>query len=390
MNRLNLLLLAVPMACLTGSSALFAQEVAKPDTVRVDTVAVPATTAEAAVDSAKPVIAFGAYVDTYFAWDFGQPDAFDRPFTTQPARHDEFNVNLAFVEAKLTTEKVRGRVALQAGTSVQANYLGEPRVGVVSGPDVSRIIQEAWAGVRVARGLWIDGGIYFSPIGWESWISWDNPTYTRSLLADYTPYFVTGVRAVWTVSPKVTAQAQVVNGWQIVSENNPDKSVIARIDWQATKALTLAYATYAGNEQLDSLPSRTRFYNQVLAKVVAGHGWEFWGTFDVGVQTVPDASSQAWYGAVVIARKALSTSLAVVGRLEGHSDRDQVLIITGTPDGFRTIGGSIGVDVQPAEYLKWRTELRGFSSSDPIWPSDGAPAGSESGGFVVTSLSLRF
>jgi hypothetical protein len=108
------------------------------------------------------------------------------------------------------------------------------------------------------------------------------------------------------------------------------------------------------------------------------------------VQTVPDASSQTWYGAVLIARKAVSSQVAVVGRVEGHSDRDQVLVLTGTPDGFRTIGGSIGVDVQPEEYLKWRTELRGFASSDPVWPRGGIPASSETGGFVVTSLSLRF
>jgi hypothetical protein len=67
-----------------------------------------------------------------------------------------------------------------------------------------------------------------------------------------------------------------------------------------------------------------------------------------------------------------------------------VLISTGTPDNSRTIAGSIGVDVQPEEYLKWRTELRGLSSSDPVWPSDGIPTSSESGGFFVTSLSLRF
>jgi hypothetical protein len=385
---IRLALLAGMLAGLAVPAA--AQDSISPPAAPDTATAVDSIHSQAPADSTKPVIAVGAYVDAYFAWDFGQPATFDRPYTTQPARHDEFNVNLAFVEARLSADKVHGRVALQAGTSVQANYLGEPRVGVVSGPDLARIIQEAWVGVRVARGLWVDGGIYFSPIGWESWISWDNPTYTRSLLADYTPYFVTGARVVWTASPKVTAQFQVVNGWQIVSENNPDKSVIARVDWQATKALTLAYATYAGNEQIDSLPGRTRFYNQVLAKVVAGSGWEFWGTFDVGVQTVPDASAQTWYGAVVIARKALSSKLALVGRVEGHSDRDQVLIVTGTPDGFRTLGGSIGVDVQPHPLVKWRTELRGFRSSDPVWPGDGAPQASESGGFIVTSLSLRY
>lgn len=358
-----------------------------PDTILRSAASAPAVKTDTAT---KPAVGFGAFIDTYFAWDFGQPETFDRPYTTQPARHDEFNVNLAFVEAKLTGEKVRGRVALQAGTSVQANYAGEPNVGAVSGPTLSRTIQEAFVGVRVAPKVWVDGGVYASPIGWEGFISWDNPTYTRSLLADYTPYFVTGAKLTWTASSKVTAQFQVVNGWGNISENNHDKSLIARVDWQAAPALALAYATYAGNEQADSLATRTRYYNQLLVKVGAGHGWDLWGTFDVGMQTVPDASSQTWYGAVVIARKALSSQVAVVGRIEGHSDRDQVLILTGTPDGFRTLGGSIGVDVQPEEYLKWRTELRGFSSSDPIWPDQGAPSGSPTGGFVVTSLSLRF
>ena len=43
-------------------------------------------------------------------------------FTTQPARHNEFNVNLAFVEAKLDGQRVARPLALQAGTSVQSNY----------------------------------------------------------------------------------------------------------------------------------------------------------------------------------------------------------------------------------------------------------------------------
>jgi hypothetical protein len=52
-------------------------------------------------------IAWGGFVDTYFAWDFGEPSTFDRSFaggalfTTRPARHNKFNVNLAFIEAKL-------------------------------------------------------------------------------------------------------------------------------------------------------------------------------------------------------------------------------------------------------------------------------------------------
>ena len=48
--------------------------------------------------------------------------------------------------------------------------------------------------MRVIQTMWIDAGIFFSHIGSESWISRDNPTNTRSLAADFTPYYETGIR----------------------------------------------------------------------------------------------------------------------------------------------------------------------------------------------------
>src|SRR5687768_1660313 len=60
-------------------------------------------------------VTFGGFVDAYYAFDFGRPVNQDRSFasgnlfTTQPARHSEVNVNLAFVEAKLEAPRLRGR-----------------------------------------------------------------------------------------------------------------------------------------------------------------------------------------------------------------------------------------------------------------------------------------
>ena len=112
----------------------------------------------------------------YYAWDFGRPAAVDRSFaggtlfTTQPARHNEFNVNLAFVEAKLDGPRIRGRLALQAGTSVQSNYSGEPTRGQVSGPSLARHLQEAFAGAKLGDNVWVDGGIFYSHMGMEGWV----------------------------------------------------------------------------------------------------------------------------------------------------------------------------------------------------------------------------
>ena len=177
-----------------------------------------------------PVRTFGGFVDTYYAWDFTRPATFDRAFTTQPVRHAEANVNLAYVDAKWSGPRYRGRLALQWGTSVQANYAAEPRIGAVSGPSVSQFIQEATAGYQLASTLWIDAGIFFAHVGYESWISRDNLAYSRSLVADFSPYYEAGAKMTWTASPKLTATFALVNGWQNISADNAAPAGGVRFD----------------------------------------------------------------------------------------------------------------------------------------------------------------
>lgn len=341
-----------------------------------------------AADSARTKVRFGAFIDTYYAWDTGEPADIDRPFTTQPARHNEFNVNLAFVEAVLAGDRIRGRVALQAGTSVQANYAAEPSIGEVAGADLAQLIQEGVAGVRVARGLWIDAGIYFSYIGQEGWISRDNPTYTRSLIADYTPYYLSGVKATWEPSSRVTLQAHLLNGWQNISETNGDKALGARVDWRVTPLLVLAGSLFVGNEEPDSLPSRTRVYSQAMVRWAAGAGWDLYGTLDVGMQQVPTGGSDRWWGFSAIATKALSPSLRLAGRVERLADPEEVVVVTGTGAGFETWSASLGVDVRVERRVLWRTEVRGYRSTNDVWPRDGVPATSDTSLLLVTSLAL--
>jgi hypothetical protein len=286
---------------------------------------------------------------------------------------------------------VRGRLALQAGTSVQSNYAGEPGFGSVGGPTLSRHIQEAIAGLRLAEGLWVDAGIYLSHIGGESWISRDNPTYTRSLIADYSPYYQAGARLTWTASSRVTAQLNVVNGWQIISENNGAKSVGLRLDVAATSRATFSLYNLLGNEQPDTLPSRLRAFQGASLKLVPSDKVTLVGTFDFGWQDGPAGSGSTWYGAALIGRVQASSRVAVAARLERYQDPDQVIIATGTANGFQVNGGSIGFDLAPAANLLWRIEARAFDSKDAIYPKRNAIGGLSSGnGFLVSSLALTF
>jgi len=348
--------------------------------------------ARLAAQDTTHAVTLGAFVDTYYAWDANgaAPGDFDRPYVTQPARQDEFNVNLAFVEAKLTGSNVRGRLALQTGTSVQVNYAGEPRTGTVSGPDLARLIQEAVVGVRVARTLWVDAGVYFSHIGQESWISAQNPTYTRSLIAEFSPYYESGVKATWAATSKLTAQLDVLNGWQDIANVNRDRAVGMRLDYAVTPSLAVGYDNFIGNVAPDTARSQLRVFNEVLASVTGGRT-QLWLTFDYGVQgRAPTAGTAAWFGGAAIVRYAVSPKVAVAGRLEDYEDRDGVIVATPAPGGYRVAGASLGVDVSPETDVLWRTEVRGFGARSAVFPLRTSGAYGRRDAFVVSSLALTF
>ena len=354
--------------------------------------------AQVAATDTTPKISFGGYVDGYYTYDFGRPPSFDRSFaggtlfTTQPARHNEFNVNLAFVEMKLDAPHYRGRIALQTGTSVQSNYAGEPTNGTVSGSSLSRLIQEAVVGLRLSENVWVDGGIFYSNAGMEAWASRDNPTYTRSLVADYSPYYSSGVKFTWTATKKLTARVDIVNGWQNISENNSGKGAGLRLDYAANANSTLSYY----NLFSDEAGSRLRTFNGVGIKRTTGN-LTLLGEFDVGTQAKPVGQSgqSTWYGWTAVARVQTTPIVALVARAEGYVDKDQVIISTGSfrsaaNPAFNGVGGSVGVDVTPYPRIAWRNELRGLHNNGALFPGGTNATASKNNFIAVTSLSLSF
>ncbi len=344
-----------------------------------------ASAANAQVPDTTTKVRLSGFVDAYYAYDFTKPADGERRFTTQPVRHDEVNVNLAWLGVTVERQRVRARVALQAGTSVQANYAGEPRNGTSSGPELARFIQEALVGVKLADKLWIDAGIFYSYIGLESWSSADNPTYTRSLVADYTPYYLSGAKLTWAATPKLTAQLHVTNGWQNISENNRSKAIGARLDYTVSPALTLAYANFLGNERPTGTANVLRIFNQVMAKGTLPSGTQVQGQIDVGRQDNSD-----WYGLVAIMRQPVTPRVAVVGRIERYSDPNQVILGTGVRDGFVGNSASVGLDVIVESGVRWRSEFRGIRTGAALFPEGLAGASTRVNAVIVTSLSFAF
>lgn len=322
-------------------------------------------------------IVFGGFVDTYYAFDFKQPPGGTRVFTTQPSKHNEFNVNLAFLEAKINQEKYRGRLAFQAGTSVDTNYAAEPS-------QLAKHIQEAYAGYSPIKNLWIDAGIYLSHLGAESFISRDNWTYTRSLAADYSPYYQTGVRISYQATKEFSAQLHVLNGWQNITDHNSAKAVGMQLAYQPNVHLSLTYNNFIGKEAGD----RMRYFHDFIAKA-SFQPIDLIFQYDLGIQErEPLPGDATWQVYTLLARYQIHPLVSVAIRGERYIDKEQVIVVTNTPNGFQVWGASGNIDVQLAKPVTWRTEYRHFWSDDRIYPNK--TNGSRQDQFVVSSLALSF
>lgn len=327
------------------------------------------------------MITLGGFLDSYYAYDFNQPDL-KRAYTTQPIRHDQPSINLAHLEMKIQTQRLRSRLALQAGDSVERNASME------KGPE--KYIQEAYLGVKLGEKTWVDAGIFLAHLGAESWISKDNWTYTRSLNRDYVPYYSAGIRVEHQTTVKQSAQLLFLNGWQKISDDNQAKAVAMQYKNSISSSLAFTYNNFFGDEEVTGGPSRFRSYHNIILQWLSSEQWQFLYSFDVGEQAqLTNNGIDPWYATSLIALRILNSEQSISLRAEYYNDRHQNNVVTDTPDGFQVVAASFNFDQKIKKYALWRTELRGFYSKDEIYPSNNKNQ-KHLDAFLVTSLSVWF
>lgn len=259
----------------------------------------------------KPTIAFSGFVDAYYVYDFNKPGNNLRPgFLYNHNRHNEFNVNVALFKASYSAENVRGNIGFMAGTYPQYNLAAEQ--------DLLKNIFEANAGFKVADRLWLDAGIFGSHIGFESAISKNNWTLTRSILAENSPYYLAGAKLTFEASKQWTLTGLIVNGWQNIREapGNSNKAIGTQLQFKPSSRVLLNSSTFIGNEQPDHARQMRYFHNfytviELTEKLGLTVG------VDYGVEKkLRTRGYNRWYSPVVIARYRLLPSFVLSGRVE--------------------------------------------------------------------------
>lgn len=310
----------------------------------------------------SPSFQFSAFIDSYFGYDFNDPISEKRlPFLYNHTRLNAPAVNLILVSGKFKKDRFRANLGLQQGTYVQDNYANEPKA--------LRWIHQANLGIAldVDQKVWLDVGVMPSHIGFETAISKDNLTLSRSIIAENSPYFETGVKLGWDKNDSWYLAILYLNGWQriqpIEGKNNP--SFGTQATFKPNQNTSLNWSTFLGTDQ--GIEAGTMLYfSNMYGDFSLGEKWRIIAGIDVGKRTTMDFQDQNWWGGALIAQYKFSEKFSGAFRWEYYDDPFQAIAISNTNLGVEASGISLNLDQKIGKWSLLRIEGRWLDSPVPF------------------------
>ena len=276
-------------------------------------------------DSLKKLNYF-AFGEFYYSYDFSNPQNHEKSnFIYNHKRHNEINTNL--LEANI-------------GLNILKN-----------------------------RKLWLDLGIIPSHIGFESVVSADCWTLTRSILAENSPYYEGGAKLTYySRNDKLVTSFLYLNGWQKISKLNDFQrpSFGTQIIYMPSKKLIFNYSTFLGSDKPDSVMVFRHFHNFYMQYEPTNRMGIIVG-FDMGSEKLYNSKYGIWYSPVLILRSKIRENCRLAFRGEYYRDDKQIIISTGTKNGFQTYGLSSNFDLDINEKILFRFEVKMLHLKDDIF-----------------------
>lgn len=295
------------------------------------------------------------YVDAYYA---GQnhpalPDG-TRELATPGLRNEQIGLNTAQITARVNGTRFRGLVTLQAGGIRQQAWDPVTELG---------IIQQAYAGVRLTKGLWLDAGLFMTHIGGEAIFPRDNWISSLALVTYYEPFIQAGARLSWDITPRLQLQLHALNGYNTVEDNNRSLSGGWLITWLAQDWLTLYSSGIVGNERPADSAYALRAYSNTVAVVTPLKWLSLKAQVDYGTEAAAGAKPlQTVLAGQAQARVQFLPRWSVATRAEYYRDRDAMLspAVVGW-------GATAQLEFKPSTTSFLRAEARWLNMDEPFF-----------------------
>jgi hypothetical protein len=337
------------------------------------------------------------YADVYYGYNLNRPldgGSFIAGTGTTGKRANHLALNLAAIDVAADLSPVSVRLVVQYGSGPEVLYAGEPRGGAI-GPDVWKFLQIATVGYTapLGRGLLIEAGIFPSHVGFEAFPSKDNWNYTRAWNGELSPYYQAGLKLAYPLTDTLSAQLYLLNGWQLIGENNEAKTLGAQLAWRGSRGQVVLNGLFGPELAGDN--GRWRLFGDLLLGLRATHWLRLMASVDIGYQqlpaptpTGPDGGALFWT-AYAWARVQALSFLALALRGGYYEDRDGLM--TGTAQALGELTSTVELRLDDRLILK--VEGRYDRSTAAVFAlgesqPDGSPLrGREQGLFIVGAVA---
>jgi hypothetical protein len=271
---------------------------------------------------------YGAYLDLSYIVNFNFPENHLWRSRSTAARHNELAPNMALAYVRKDASET-SRWGVEFG--VQGGYdsksfaflPGEPKIG---GADTLRHVSRANVSylAPIGNGLAVTAGLFNSLIGYESLYAKDNPNYTRSWIADYTPYMMFGINAKAQLTERLSVAAFVINGYAHLSHPNNQPSYGGQWSYKLTGQWTATQTIYWGPDQTNPAFQFWRLYGNHILEW-KGDDLTLAVSYDIGTEQIANRSGHPRafvMGGNLVARWQVAGPWSVALRPEFYWDRN--------------------------------------------------------------------
>jgi hypothetical protein len=337
-------------------------------------------------DNPKIKLTVSGYTEAYFVSDFKHTQKGERQtFYYNYNRNKQLQFNQSFLKFNISSPKIALNFALHSGTYVQDNYASES--------NFAKHILEANINVALnnKKTIYLTAGIIPSHLGFESSVAFDNWNLTRSLLAEQSPYYETGLKFTYKPNEKYEFATLFLNGWQKINPLNfkAMRSLGTQFKYTPNANVNFNWSLYAGSESRGVF-SDFRIFNNFYSQLNLNKRWRMLLGFDLGLQQKYQQANEYnfWYSPIFISQFSFNDKLKAAIRFERYQDKKNIIVAVAENTAFVANGLSVNTDYFISPNLLFRVELRGLYSSANVFRSDVNQTTNNR--FFATSLAYKF
>ena len=306
-------------------------------------------------------LVISGYVSSYYA--YYNDEAVDQngfvKFATMAPRPQEFGLNMALISMQYHSKNARANLGVHFGDIPKSVW-----------PAEFNMIQDANAGVRLFKKLWLDAGFFRSHIGVESTQPRENITSSMSLANNYEPYYLAGAKLTYLVNSKLAIQLNSFNGFNSYIETNKNTLVGLSIVVDPNENTSLTYNFITGDDSPTGADiKKQRFYNNFYASYKTNKAY-IAAEFNYGIQQhskTSDTSANATVvSGLIVGKYQFHKKIGAYARQEYFSDPDNIL--TGSlRTGKNVFGTTAGLEYKPFNNVSLSGEGRVLQSDNLIF-----------------------